>query len=91
MEGLHVFLFFVALSINLGWAFGIDETVEVHRVITLVLNVVYKLIKICWFQILGVMKGWWQIRRHDNKLLWCFGIFQKTLWGSWGFCGIWES
>jgi hypothetical protein len=41
--------FFVALSINLRWASKNDETMEVCIVVTLVLNVVYKLVKICWF------------------------------------------
>jgi hypothetical protein len=41
--------FFVALSINLRWASENDETMEVCIVVTLVLNVVYKLVKICWF------------------------------------------
>jgi hypothetical protein len=78
MEGLHIFLFFVALSIYLRWTSRINEIVEVCRVVTLVLNVVYKLVKICWFQVLGPIKGWWQIEGMAINFYGVLGVFRKV-------------
>jgi hypothetical protein len=53
----------------------------------IMLSVVLKLVKICWFQVLGLIRGWWQLRGHGSKLLWCFEILScfkilhKSTWG----------
>ncbi len=67
------------------------------KFITLVLNVV----KICWFQVLGVVRGLWQFKMPDNELLRCLGILKRIIWDSMvfgdsskdfmGFCGLWET
>jgi hypothetical protein len=51
------------------------------KFVTLVLRVVQQ-VKICWFQVLDVVRGLWQLKMHDSELLWCLGIFKRIIWDS---------
>ncbi len=38
--------------------------------------------KFVGFKFWGVIKGSWQLKVHDNELLWCLGILKGIIWDS---------
>jgi hypothetical protein len=71
-------LFLLHCTLTQRWAFGNDEMVQVCKVCHISAE---SSSTSYWIQVLSVIRGPWQLKVHDSKLLWCLRVLQGGLYG----------